>query len=107
MKVPGDYLKRKGSSLAKVGLGYLQGWYTAALLCEAINTVIKRGDAVNGPNIKDALETMAPFRTGGVAYPIKFQKSGNYAHDGMSGSRIYVVKKGVFTKVPKTGFIIP
>jgi branched-chain amino acid transport system substrate-binding protein len=107
MKAPGDYLKRRGSSLAKQGLGYLQGWYTAALMCEAINTVVKRGDAVNGPNIKDALETMPAFRTGGVAYPIKFQKSGNYAHDGMSGSRIYVVKKGVFTKVPKTGFIVP
>jgi branched-chain amino acid transport system substrate-binding protein len=105
MKIPEQYLKARGSSLAKEGLGYLQGWYTAALLCEAINTVIKKRQDVNGPNIKAALETMPAFLTGGVTFPIKFRASGNLAHDGMKGSRIYTIKNGKFTKT--TGFVVP
>jgi branched-chain amino acid transport system substrate-binding protein len=105
MKIPEQYLKARGSSLAKEGLGYLQGWYTAALLCEAINTVIKKRQAVNGPNIKAALETMPAFLTGGVTFPIKFRASGNLAHDGMKGSRIYTIRNGKFTKT--TGFVVP
>jgi branched-chain amino acid transport system substrate-binding protein len=105
MKIPEQYLKARGSSLAKEGLGYLQGWYTAALLCEAINTIIKKRQAVNGPNIKAALETMPAFLTGGVTFPIKFRASGNLAHDGMKGSRIYTIRNGKFTKT--TGFVVP
>lgn len=105
MKIPEQYLKARRSSLAKEGLTYLQGWYTAALLCEAINTVIKKRQDVNGPNIKAALETMPAFLTGGVTFPIKFRASGNLAHDGMKGSRIYTIKNGKFTKT--TGFVVP
>jgi branched-chain amino acid transport system substrate-binding protein len=105
MKLPDQYLKAHGSSLAKEGLTYLQGWYTAALLTEAINGLIKAKKDVNGPNIKAQLESQKPFLTGGVTFPIKFQASGNYGHDGMSGSRIYTVKGGKFVKT--TGFIVP
>jgi branched-chain amino acid transport system substrate-binding protein len=106
MKIPDDYLKaRRGSSLDKLGLTYLQGWYTAALLCEAINTVIKKKQAINGPSIKAALETMPAFLTGGVTFPIKFRGEGNTAHDGMKGSRIYTIQNGKFVKT--TGFVVP
>jgi len=105
MAVPEAWLKRNGSSLAREGLGFLQGWYTAAVLCEGINTVIKAKQDVNGPNIKAALEQMPAFLTGGVAFPIKFRASGNTAHDGMKGSRIYTIKGGKFVKT--TGFILP
>jgi len=109
-KVPGDkipdaYLKSKGSSLEKEGLTFLQGWYTMALLSQAIETVIKKGQPVNGPNIKTALETMPAFTTGLVSDPIKFSASGNYGHDGMKGSRIYEIKNGKFVKL--TGFTKP
>ena len=105
MKAPAAYLKSRGSSLAAQGLGYLQGWYTAAVLCEAINTVIRAKKSVTGPNIKEALETMPAFLTGKVTFPIKFRAAGSVAHDGMKGSRIYTVKGGKFTKT--TGFVVP
>jgi branched-chain amino acid transport system substrate-binding protein len=105
MATPDAWLKRNDSSLAREGLGFLQGWYTAAVLCEAINTLIKGKQAVNGPNIKGALERMPAYLTGGVTFPIKFGASGNLGHDGMKGSRIYTVKGGKFTKT--TGFVLP
>lgn len=105
MKIPDNYLKSRGSSLNKVGLTYLQGWYTAALLCEAINTVIKKKQALSGPNVKATLETMPAFLTGGVSFPIKFKASGNVAHDGMKGSRVYSIKNGKFVKA--AGFLVP
>jgi branched-chain amino acid transport system substrate-binding protein len=105
MAAPDAWLKRNGSSLAREGLGFLQGWYTAAVLCQAINTLIKDKSSITGPNIKSALERMPAFTTGGVAFPIKFGASGNVAHDGMKGSRIYTIKGGKFTKT--TGFVLP
>lgn len=102
---PEAWLKANGSSLAKEGLGFLQGWYTAAVLLEGINNVIKAKQEVNGPNIKAALERMPAFLTGGVTFPIKFGASGNVAHDGMKGSRIYTVRNGRFTKT--TGYVVP
>jgi ABC-type branched-subunit amino acid transport system substrate-binding protein len=104
MKVPEQYLKAHGSSLAKEGIQYLRGWYTAALLAESINRLIKKNQAVTGPKIKNALETMPAFPTGGVTFPIKFGPVGNVAHDGMKGSRIYTIKGGRFVKT--TGFML-
>ena len=104
-KAPAAYLKANGSTLAKEGLGFLQGWYTAAVLVEAINTVIKAKKPVNGQNIKEALETMPAYLTGKVTFPIKFRASGNTAHDGMKGSRVYTIKNGKF--VTSTGFVLP
>ena len=105
MSVPDAWLKRNGSSLAIEGLGFLQGWYTAALLCEAINNTLKAKLPITGPNIKATLEKMPAFLTGGATFPIKFGPSGNTAHDGMKGSRVYTIKNGKFTKT--TGFIVP
>ena len=105
MTVPETWLKSNGSNLAKEGLGFLQGWYTAAVLVEAINNVIKAKDQVSGPNIKAALERMPAFLTGGVTYPIKFGASGSVGHDGMKGSRVYTIRNGRFTKT--TGYVVP
>jgi branched-chain amino acid transport system substrate-binding protein len=105
MKAPEAYLKAHGSTLAKEGLFYLQGWYTAALMLDSIDSLIKAKKDVTGPNIKAQLESQKAFLTGGVTFPIKFGSSGNVAHDGMKGSRIYTVKGGKFVKA--TGFVVP
>ncbi len=105
MKAPAAYLKARGSSLAAEGLGYLAGWYTAAVLVEGINNVLRAKKDVTGPNIKDALESMPAFVTGKVTFPIKFRAQGNVAHDGMKGSRVYTIRNGKFVKT--TGFVLP
>lgn len=104
-KVPDKFLKARGSRLAQQNIFYLQGWYTLALMVQGIETLIKDKKAITGPNLKEALETMPAFLTGGVTFPIKFSASGNTAHDGMRGSRIYTVRSGKFTKT--TGYVVP
>jgi branched-chain amino acid transport system substrate-binding protein len=101
-KTPAAYLKAHGSSLAKEGLGYLQGWYTMAVMLKGIEKTIADGKDLTGPNIKTSLETMRAVLTGKVTNPIKFNRT---SHDGMKGSRVYTVKNGKFVKT--TGFVVP
>ena len=101
-KIPAAWLKSHGSSLAAEGLGFLQGWYTLAVMLKGIDTTIKAGKDLTGTNVKSSLESMGPYFTGKVTNPINFTAS---SHDGMKGSRIYTVKNGKFTKT--TAFILP
>lgn len=105
--VPGDaepakWLKNRHRSLANEGLGFLQGWYTMAVMLKGIERTITAKKDVTGPNIKTSLETMPAFLTGRVTNPIKFSTK---SHDGMKGSRIYTIRSGKFTKT--TGFVVP
>jgi branched-chain amino acid transport system substrate-binding protein len=105
--VPGDaapaqWLKNRHRSLANEGLGFLQGWYTMAVMLKGIEKTISDKKDVTGPNIRTSLETMGAFVTGKVTSPIKFSAT---SHDGMKGSRIYTIKAGKFTKT--TGFVVP
>ena len=101
-KEPAKWLKNRHRSLATVGLGFLQGWYTMAVMLRGIEKTITDKKDLNGPNIKTSLETMGAVVTGRVTSPIKFSKT---SHDGMKGSRIYTIKDGKFTKT--TGFVVP
>lgn len=103
--VPGDaapkqWLKNRHKSLSD--LGFLQGWYTMAVMARGIEKTIAHRKDVTGPNIKTSLETMGAVLTGRVTNPIKFNAT---SHDGMKGSRIYTIKSGKFTKT--TGFVVP
>lgn len=96
LKVPSDYLASQGKSLAEEGLHYTQGWYTMAVMTQAIKDVVAAGDDVTGPNIKAALEKISGFDTGGVSPPIGFSAD---SHKGMKGAGLYTVSGGVWTQV--------
>jgi branched-chain amino acid transport system substrate-binding protein len=103
LRAPTDWLKRNGGgSIHRKGIHFVQGWYTAAVMVEGIRRLIARGQEVNGPNIKTALETMPPFDSGGVTAKVRFTKS---YHAGQRSSRIFRVIRGRFRQV--TGFTVP
>jgi branched-chain amino acid transport system substrate-binding protein len=103
LKAPADFLARNGGgTLGKKGIHYVQGWYTAAVMVEAIRRVAATGKEVNGENIKTALETMPAFDTGGVTAKIKFTPQ---SHAGQRSSRIFQVIRGRFRQI--SGFTVP
>lgn len=103
LKAPGDWLSRNGGgSIHRKGIHFVQGWYTAAVMVEAIRRLAARNQDINGPNIKTTLETMPPFNSGGVTAKVRFTKS---YHAGQRSSRIFRVIRGRFRQV--TGFAVP
>lgn len=88
-----EYLSGKGSSLDKEGLHYTQGWYTMHIMAEGIREALKNGDELDGPAIKEALETMGAIDTGGVVGTGEVEFSAD-SHRGSTGSGIYVVEDG-------------
>lgn len=103
LRAPADWLRRNGGgSIHRRGIHFVQGWYTTAVMVEAIRRIVARGDEVNGPNIKEALETMQAFNSGGVTARVRFTKA---YHAGQRSSRIFQVIRGRFRQV--AGFTVP
>lgn len=90
------WLKDHGSSLEAKGLHYTQGWWTMAVMSEAIKRVIDGGKEVNGENIKAALESIQNFDTGGVTSPISFSAT---SHRGNTALKLFVVEGGKWKQV--------
>ncbi len=97
LKTPAAWLsKHGGGTLSKKGIHYVQGWYTAKVLIEAVRRLVAQGKTVDGPSIKSMLETMPAVDTGGVTANIKFSPS---YHAGQRSSRIFQVIRGRFRQV--------
>lgn len=92
---PREFLSKSGGDLDKQGLHYVQGWYTMALMAEGIKGAADKGK-VTGDSIKQALEEMEAFDTGGVSAPVDFSAK---SHAGMKGSKLYQVKDGKWAKL--------
>jgi branched-chain amino acid transport system substrate-binding protein len=92
---PRDFLTKSGGTLDKQGLHYVQGWYTMGVMAEGIKSAAGKGD-VTGESIKEALEEIEAFDTGGVSAPIDFTAD---SHAGMKGSKLYQVKDGKWTEL--------
>ena len=96
MKDAKDYLSKKGDSLEKKGVHYIQGWWTMATMVEGIRKTMAAGKEVKGENIKAALETLKNFDTGGVTVPITFTPSD---HRGSKGLRLFKVENGKWVQM--------
>jgi branched-chain amino acid transport system substrate-binding protein len=103
LRPPAQWLSSHGGeTLGRKGIHFVQGWYTMAVMAEAIRRVVAGGREVNGPNIKSALETMPAYSTQGVTARIKFSTRN---HAGQSSSRLFQVIRGRFRQI--TGFTVP
>jgi branched-chain amino acid transport system substrate-binding protein len=91
---PSEYLSSAGGNLEDQGVHYVQGWYTMAVMAEAIKAAAESGE-VTGDTVKSALEELPSFDTGGISAPIDFSAE---SHAGMPGSKIYEVKDGKWTE---------
>lgn len=92
---PRDFLSKSGGSLDKQGVHYVQGWYTMGVMAEGIKRAADKGE-VTGESIKQALEAMEAFDTGGVSAPVDFTAE---SHAGMKGSKLNKVKDGKWTEL--------
>ena len=90
-----NFLKTKGSDAITEGQGYIQGWYTTALMMEGVKNALAGGDELTGESIKAGLEKIQDFKTA-ASDPISFSST---FHGGLLSSPIYQVENGVFKKI--------
>lgn len=90
---PGAFMESEG--ITEQNLHHFQGWYTMAVMAEAIRNVVAAGEEVTGPAIKAALEEMPPFETG-ISSPIEFTAE---SHAGMDGSPVFQVEGGQWVQI--------
>jgi branched-chain amino acid transport system substrate-binding protein len=90
-----NYLKPKGTDAAVKGQGYVQGWYTTAVMMEGIKNALADGGDLTGEKIKAGLEKIKDFKTG-VSDPISFS---NTYHAGLLSAPLYQVENGQFKKI--------
>jgi branched-chain amino acid transport system substrate-binding protein len=85
-----DYLGSKGGKIEDQNQKYVQGWASAMIMLEGVKLA---GDEVTGEAIKEGLETLSGFETGGLAGPVTFTAD---SHRGSEKVRLAEVKNGKF-----------
>jgi branched-chain amino acid transport system substrate-binding protein len=90
-----NYLKTKNTDAAAKGQGYVQGWYTMAVMSEGIKNALAAGGTLDGPAIKAGLEQIKDFKTG-VSDPISFSST---FHAGLLSAPLYQVEGGQWKKI--------
>ncbi|MFW6203461.1 MAG: ABC transporter substrate-binding protein [Actinomycetota bacterium] len=101
-EVPGQddaraYLEEQGEELTS--LHYTQGWWKMALMSDAIESVVESGDEVTGPAIREALESVEDYDTGGVSLPITLTTRDDGRRAGMVCSPMWQVDGGEWTQL--------
>ena len=105
LDVPGardvvSFLRSKGSLVQDVGMRYLQGWWTMAVMAEGIKRTLDAGQELTGENIHASLEGIKGFSTGDVTGPLTFSP---VDHRGNDTGRLYQVKSSAWE--PVTDFL--
>ena len=89
------FLKTKNTDAVAKGQGYVQGWYTMAVMSEGIKNALAAGGDLTGEAVKAGLEKITDFKTG-VSDPISFSST---FHAGLLSAPLYQVEGGVFKKI--------
>lgn len=96
-----DEIKRfnqaQGIDPATRNIHYVQGWVTMQVMAEGIR---RAGDKLSGEEVREGLESLTDFDTGGIASSITFSAT---SHKGARALRIYQVQGGQW--VPVTDYI--
>jgi branched-chain amino acid transport system substrate-binding protein len=89
------FLKTKNTDAVAKGQGYVQGWYSMAVMAEGIKNALAAGGDLTGESVKAGLEQIKDFKTG-VSDPISFSST---FHAGLLSAPLYQVEGGVFKKI--------
>jgi branched-chain amino acid transport system substrate-binding protein len=89
------FLKAKNTDAMAKGQGYVQGWYTMAVMLQGVKNALDAGGNLTGEAIKAGLEKISDFKTG-VSDPISFSST---FHAGLLSAPLYQVEGGVFKKI--------
>lgn len=90
-----EYVEGQGETLEEQSVHFVQGWYKAHVIIEAIANVVESGEEVTGAAIKESLETNT-FDTGGVTPEVQFSAD---SHRGVTGAPLYQVEGGQWTQL--------
>jgi branched-chain amino acid transport system substrate-binding protein len=78
-----EFNEKKGVDWRTLPINYVQGWVTMKVMLEGVGRI---DGAVNGENLKKALETLKDYDTGGVTAPITFSER---SHKGNLSTKVY------------------
>ncbi|MDH4136038.1 MAG: ABC transporter substrate-binding protein, partial [Anaerolineae bacterium] len=87
----------RGIDPATRNIRYVQGWVTMQVMTEGIR---RAGDDLTGKGIREGLESLTDFQTGGITAPITFSPT---SHKGATALRVYQVQEGEW--VPITDYL--
>ncbi|MBN1483692.1 MAG: ABC transporter substrate-binding protein [Chloroflexia bacterium] len=93
-----SYAEQIGRPLDKLSIRYVAGWTTAMVLLEGVR---RAGDDLSGPGLRQAMESIKNFDSGGLLLPISF---GPESHRTNPALRIFQVQSGQW--VPITDYIL-
>lgn len=94
MKTMQEFNKKYSPDVAVQPVNYIRGWVTAMVFFEGI----KRAGSLDGTKVKEALEGLKDFSTGGLTANISYSAAN---HKGLDGTYIYetVAEKKEFKKI--------
>ena len=92
-----SFNQARGIDPATRNIRYVQGWVTMQVMTEGIR---RAGDDLTGRGIREGLESLTDFETGGITAPITFSPT---SHKGATALRIYQVQEGEW--VPITDYL--
>ncbi|HOO72101.1 MAG TPA: ABC transporter substrate-binding protein [Spirochaetota bacterium] len=88
MKAIFNYYDEINKKRDKINFRYINGWVTAMIMFEGVR---RAGDDLSGLSIKNALEKIKNFDTGGLTYPVSFSPE---SHKGLIKLKIGKVHQG-------------
>ncbi len=92
-----SFNQAQGIDPATRNIRYVQGWVTMQVMAEGIRLA---GDDLTGKGVRQGLENLSDFETGGLTAPISFDST---SHKGAKALRIYQVQAGRW--LPITDYI--
>ncbi|MDO5740723.1 MAG: ABC transporter substrate-binding protein [Ornithinimicrobium sp.] len=92
-----EYLESKNEDPATKGTSWVQGWMVMHVMAEGMEKAAESGE-IEGPAIREALETMGGIDTGGVVGDgtVEFTKE---SHRGSTSAGIYQAKDGKMVEI--------
>jgi branched-chain amino acid transport system substrate-binding protein len=94
-----EYLEEQGTDPETIGTSWVQGWYVMHVMAEGMRAAIADGaEELDGPAIREALETMGPIDTGGVVGDGTVEFSAE-SHRGSVGTGVYTAEGGQMVEV--------
>lgn len=93
-EIPREYLGGQ-EELEEATLHFTQGWAAMDVMAEAIRRTLDAGMELTGPNIRQSLETIENYETGGILAPVTFTAED---HRSTRALNIYRVEDGVWVQ---------
>jgi branched-chain amino acid transport system substrate-binding protein len=93
-EAPREYLGGQ-EALEEATLHFTQGWAAMDVMAEAIERTLNNDMELTGPNIRDTMQQMEDYETGGLMPPVTFTAEDHRANRALA---IYEVEDGIWVQ---------